>query len=97
MAAPAYHNEGSRLRRLARTPGVLLDFTLHSEKRMRQRGVSRLDIKSSLTAGAVTRVELHGIEERWTVQGHDKDGRQIEIIVIVYEEEKEIIILSVFP
>ncbi len=96
MAQPAYHDQGARLRNLATEPGVLVFYRLpHAERRMRKRGISKPDVKSTLMAGAVVNVEWDVFEERWTVQGHDKDGRLIRVVVVVNEEKCEIDVVTV--
>ncbi len=60
---------------------------------MHERNISRLAIERVLKAGCVVSVEM-GSDEKWTVQGHDYDGRRIEAVVVPNEGELEIVIVT---
>ena len=81
---------------VANDPNVLIFYDdPHIEKRMKQRKVSKLDVKSILTSCAVINVELDVFEERWTAEGRDQDGRLLRIVVVTNEVEREIDVVTV--
>ena len=94
MVVAVYHDEASRLRKLANSPHVVLAFSFHAEREMRKDGIDRPDISSMLKRCAVARCEAHGLEWRLTAWGRDFDGRRIEAIVVADEERERIDIVS---
>lgn len=92
MPRAVFHFEGRKLRALASSPDVTIYFTAHAEQRMRERGVSRIDIQSILRTGTVAEVQGDG---RWLAQGRDQDGRTIRVVVVAEEREIEITIITV--
>lgn len=94
MANPAHHDEGRRLRKIATAPGVLISYTDHALERMAERGISRLDVRHVLKTGFVARVEMNKGEETWNVRGTDLDERDLEIVIVAYDEVIRIKVIS---
>lgn len=95
MPETQYTDEGSALRRLARQPHLDWYFSYHSQDRMREYGISRLDVQSILRKGAVINLELNGFDEIWTCQGKDSDNRLFNIVVNARTEVLRIEVITV--
>ena len=87
-----FHFESKQLRDLANREDVSFRFSLHAEERMLEYDVSRLDVQSVVRSGAVTDVQPDG---RLRVQGRDRDGRDIGVVVAPEEERLVIVIVTV--
>ncbi|WP_299436760.1 DUF4258 domain-containing protein [uncultured Rhodospira sp.] len=81
-----YHDETRRIHALARDPATRWKWTGHAEARMRERDISRLDVRTVLQRGAVVRVEQPRFEVTWNVRGRDGDGRPLEIVVVARDD-----------
>lgn len=81
-----HHDETRRIHALARDPATRWKWTGHAEARMRERGITRLDVRAVLQRGAVVRVEIPRLEETWNVRGRDGDGRPLEVVVAARDE-----------
>jgi len=81
--SPVYHSEGSKLRRLARSPGVEILFGSHADRELEKDNITRPDALAALASGTVVNSELHGLEWRRTVRGHNRDGDEIMLVVTV--------------
>jgi len=95
MPQPHYVTETQVLRSVVTVPGRRFIWTSHALERMAARDVIEADVVEVLTNGQVI------LEERkqdilWRVRGRDIDGRQLEIVVAVYEESIEIKVVTVF-
>ena len=88
-----FHFESKQLRDLANREGIGFRYDWHIEKRMRERDISKLDVQSVIRRGAVIELQPEG---RMKVQGRDRDGRDIEVIVVPEEERLVIAVVSVF-
>jgi DNA-binding transcriptional regulator YdaS (Cro superfamily) len=62
---------------------------------MAQRDVSAADILNVLTKGQVTLVEIKQ-DILWRALGRDIDGRKLEVIAVVDDEEIKIKVVTVF-
>ena len=94
MAQPVYHNEAKRLRELANDSEVVFSYTRHALEEMRKDQVWKLDVESVLRRCSVVRVELNLGEEAWNARGQDTDERMLEIVVVAYETDLRIKIIS---
>ncbi|KAI93623.1 hypothetical protein T281_15530 [Rhodomicrobium udaipurense JA643] len=90
----SYEDEGSRLRKLASTPGISLAFSRHAEDEMRKDGIVKLDIANMLKRCMVTKIEDCRDETSWRAEGKDNDGRKIAAEVVVYEDRIRIKIVT---
>jgi len=87
MKQPTHHDETRRLKALAADPNVRFKWTGHALKEMTKDQIYRDDVKSVLKKGLVHRVEYNQFEETWNCRGADLDGRKIEVVVVVYDGE----------
>jgi hypothetical protein len=88
-----FHDEGRRLRALSTNASVRFAYTDHALSEMRKDQATKLDIEYALKRGAVVRVEWNR-EEVWNVRGSDADGRAFEIVVVAYETEIRIKLIT---
>ncbi len=91
---PDFANEASRLRILARNRAVQLRFTKHGLEELQKDNISRIDVQNMLRRCRVTLVEDRKGEETWRAEGADNDGRPIAVVVVAYEEELTIKIIT---
>jgi len=98
MAQPNYQSETRVLRKIATDPQCRWWWTEHAERRMHptDRDISSDDVKHVLTNGHVVLSETNKKDILWRVQGRDIDGRRIEVVVAVYEQDIVIKIVTVF-
>lgn len=89
-----FENEAGRLRRLARAPDILFFYTDHAEQELKKDGIFKITVENMLRKCAVTNVEDTDGEEGWRAEGSDNDGRRIAAIVVAYEKDKEIKIVT---
>src|SRR4051794_31873349 len=89
---PHYHSEGSKLRSLARSAEIV--FIDHANDELRQDDICRQDALAVLSAGFVVNSELHGTDWRRTVQGRDRDGGEIRLVVSVDYENRRIVVIT---
>ncbi len=92
---PSFSGETARLRRVAGNPNVHVFYGKHARTRMIERHISELDVKHILGRCPVVRVEPHLGSIRWNVRGKDLDGRNVELVVIVNEDDIEITVVTV--
>jgi hypothetical protein len=95
LAQPHYVSETQILRRVARNPGCRFIWTRHALVEVKKDGRSTLDVEHALTNG---RVILHEIKQDllWRVIGNDLDGRRVQVVVAVDEEEIAIKMVTTF-
>lgn len=94
LAQPVFHDEGSRLRDLANNRETFFSYSNHAQEEMRKDQLLKPDVESVLRRCPVVRVEMNSGEESWNVRGRDTDGRMIEVVVVAYEDDLRIKILS---
>nr|WP_246152434.1 DUF4258 domain-containing protein [Roseospira navarrensis] len=94
--AMSHGDETRRIRDLACHPDVRVRFTGHAEAEMRKDAVLRSDVLTALKRSAVVRVEPDLRGEKWNVWGNDNDGRMIEVVVVAYENNLLIRIVTVW-
>ena len=90
--------EGVRLRRLAMDSATELMFTQRSGYEAEQRRVFRPDCLSAIISGRVIKSEKLGPDWRRTVQGNDREGKLITIVLTVVtlnSGTKRIVVLDV--
>jgi hypothetical protein len=86
--------EASRLRRLAANRSVFFRYTRHAREEMTKDSIVRIDVENMLRRCSVTLIEQSGGEETWRAEGTDNDGRAITAVVVVYEVQIEIKIIT---
>lgn len=66
----------------------------HALLRMRERGLTRQDVKAALRSGLVVGVELaYETEVRWKVLGTDLDGNKLAVIIAAIREDGDLVIV----
>ncbi len=75
---------------------VRFRFREHALVEMAKDKVTELDVRSMLCRCAVVRVEQNRFEETWNARGGDVDGRQINAVVVAYEDTVTIKIVTVW-
>jgi len=83
-----FENEASRLRKLARSPNVLIGWTDHAEVERNKDEIAKIDVHNMLKRCSVSNVEDADGEIGWRAEGTDIDGRRIAAIVIAYEDDQ---------
>lgn len=89
----AFAVETKRLHRMMRDPQVDIDYTDHALDEMRKDKIIQPDVELVLSRASVTDVqpgEMFG-PDRWRVSGNDGDGRYIEIIIVVADDNELVI------
>jgi len=92
---PHYVSETQILRRVARNPECRFVWTKHALKAVADDGRTALDVEQALTNGQVV---LHEQKQDllWRVTGSDLDGRKIQVVVAVTEQEIVIKVVTTF-
>ena len=91
-----FGHQSSTLRSLARNPATDIAFTRHAAERMMQRQVTKLDVVAALRKGKVIDIALREGETCWLTTGDDLDGRTLGIVVVPYQSESVIKVITVF-
>jgi hypothetical protein len=91
-----FENEGGRLRRLAKESEIIFVYRPHAVKAMKDDDLYKIDVENMLRRCSVTNVEDTDGEECWRAYGTDGDGRKFFAIVVPYEDEPAIKIITVF-
>ena len=85
--ATGYPAEAARLRALAANPQVRIRYTRHALEEMANDELVRIDVENMLRRCCVTLVEDSQGEETWRAQGSDNNGGSITAVVVAYETE----------
>lgn len=96
MKRQSHDDVTRRLHELAKRSETGFRYTRHALDEMRADQVSKLDVHYVLKRCPVVRVEQNRMEETWNVRGRDADGRMIEIVLVAYERELKIKIITVW-
>lgn len=88
-----FEHEAGRLRKLAGAEPAFY-FTKHALEEMAKDGIVRFDVETMLGRCQVTLVEDKRGEETWRAEGADFDSRIIAAVVVAYEGEHEIKIIT---
>jgi hypothetical protein len=91
-----FENEASTLRRLAKNNDVIFVYRPHAERAMKDDDLYKIDIENMLRRCSVVNVEDSEGEEAWRAYGSDGDGRKFFAIVVPYEEDPSIKVITVF-
>ena len=91
-----FENEASTLRRLAQNSDVVFVYRPHAEKAMKDDGLYKIDVENMLRRCSVVNAEDSEGEEAWRAYGSDGDGRIFFVIVVPYEEDPSIKVITVF-
>lgn len=95
MVQPHYVSETQILRRVARNPNCRFIWTKHALKEVADDGRTTLDIEQSLMSGQVILQEQKR-DILWRVRGRDLDGKAVQAVVAVNEEEMIIKVITTF-
>lgn len=88
-----FEHEAGRLRRLAAAEPQIF-FTKHAREEMEKDDIVRIDVQAMLERCQVTLVEENKGETTWRAEGPDFDGRYIAAVVVAYEGEHEIKVIT---
>nr|WP_295237154.1 DUF4258 domain-containing protein [uncultured Brevundimonas sp.] len=88
-----FHNQAGRLRALV-AAGAAVFYRKHALKEMENDGIVRIDVESMMRACRVTLVEQSQGEETWRAEGADFNGRDIAAVVVPYEDDLEIKVIT---
>ncbi|MBD8909373.1 DUF4258 domain-containing protein [Methylorubrum zatmanii] len=89
-----FADEAARLRALASNPRVRVRYTKHALEEMAKDSLVRIDIENMLRRCRVVLVEESQGELTWRAQGSDNNGGMITAVVVAYEEEISIKIIT---
>lgn len=88
-----FEHEAGRLRKLVNgEPSIF--FTKHAREEMEKDGIVRFDVETMLGRCRVTLVEEKKGEETWRAEGTDFDGRDIAAVVVAYEGDHQIKVIT---
>ncbi len=95
MTQPHYISETQILRRVARNQNCRFRWTKHAIKAVNDDGRTTKDVEDFLMDGQVI---LHEQKQDilWRVKGVDGEGKQVQAVVAVYENEIVIKIVTTF-
>lgn len=95
MPQAHYISETQILRSVARNPHCRFVWTKHAIKAVADDGRTTQDVEKALMNGQVI---LHEQKKDllWRVQGTDLDGKQIQVVVALYEEAIIIKVVTTF-
>jgi hypothetical protein len=89
-----YHDEGRRLRAVAKDRLVRFAYTTHALAELRKDQLTKVDVEFVLKRAAIVGIGSSKGEETWNAQGRDTDERLVEIVIVLYEYEKKIKIVT---
>lgn len=95
MANPSFISETQILIKIARNPKRRFKWTNHGRKSLIDDGRITKDIEDGLTNCRVIFVEWKK-DALWHAVGQDLDGKEFTAVVVVYEEEILIKIVTTF-
>ena len=73
-----------------------LKITVHARKRMKERSISELDIRSILRSGHVIKHEADDKGERYKMRGETDDERKIAIIISFLNDAIRVTVVTVW-
>jgi hypothetical protein len=91
-----FESEAGRLRRLAQSSEVVFVYRPHAEKEMANDNLFKIDVENMLRRCSVVNVEDSEGEEAWRAYGSDGDGRKFFAIVVPYEDDPSVKVITVF-
>lgn len=94
MGQAVFHDEGRRIRSLAKNDAINFTYRRHALDEMRKDNITKPDVEFMLRSCRVNCVEQNRFEETWNVYGRDADGRAVQAVVVAYEEEVLIKIIT---
>lgn len=76
-----------------------LTYDTHALNQMRDRRITRQDVRSALGTGSIVGVEIaYETEERWKIDGFDVDGDRLYVVIRALQLDGDtIIIITTFP
>lgn len=89
-------NEASTLRRLAQNGEIVFVYRPHALSAMKDDDLFKIDVENMLRRCSVVNVEDSEGEVAWRAYGSDGDGRKFFAIVVPYEEDPSIKVITVF-
>lgn len=96
MASPKFNEERSQVRRVARNPKCGFEYSYHALQRMRERGVTRAEVRRVVENGYVDSLDIEYGEERIRVCGFDSDERKLTVVVVLNDEDIRIEVVTVW-
>jgi uncharacterized DUF497 family protein len=84
------------LHRLSRSPRLRFSVAAHASDRMTMRGIVTEDIRAVLQNGTVISIDEIDDRPRWIVEGKTLDGDTIRVVVIPYETEESVRIVTAY-
>jgi hypothetical protein len=97
MQQPHYVTETQIVKKLAKDRRCKFIWTIHSLEEMTARfpaPATAADVEHCLMSGQVI-LEEYKRDILWRVKGRDLDGRVMEVVIAVFEEEKRIKVITV--
>ena len=94
-ASSQYLVETAKLRKVASNPKCRWRWTNHALERMTERGITAPDVQRAVKTGQVV---LHELKRDliWRVEGSDVDGKEMQVLLTLYETEIRIKIITTF-
>ena len=72
-----------------------LIYTRHALERMRERFISRADVRTVLSRCRVSRIEPDHQGVRWVAEGKDLDERSLQIVIAAIDAgEKSVVVIT---
>lgn len=87
-----YKAQSSKLRMMARAEPRFV-WTNHAIEEMAKDSIFKIDIMKMLQRCIVTLIETKQ-EEEWRAEGKDNDGRGLTAVIVVYESQKKIKVIT---
>jgi hypothetical protein len=87
-----YKAQSSKLRAIARANPRFV-WTHHAIEEMEKDSIFKIDIMKMLQRCTLTLIEYKQ-EEEWRAEGKDNDGRSITVVMVVYEQQKKIKVIT---
>lgn len=86
-----YHDVEKLVRKIASDTERGITYSVHAERQMRQRKISRLDVTSILRRCVVDEIQEAG---KLLVRGRDRDGTEVRIVVVPDAERKRLTVIT---
>lgn len=75
--------------------GAFVWYMRHAEKdELPADGIAKIDVENMLRRCIVSLIEDSGGEETWRAQGPDLDGRMLTAVVVAYEDDNSIKVIT---
>ncbi|GEO80811.1 DUF4258 domain-containing protein [Pararhodospirillum oryzae] len=94
VPTPIFPAHTKRLHALVSAHDCGFKYTFHALEEMTKADILRNDVEYVLRRATVQKVEQNQFEETWNCVGSDMDERRLEIVVVAYEREIKIKIIT---